>query len=436
MPQSVQTETHDRLATGVAELSTFRDDDRPGWTREVFSEPYRASRSWTAARMREAGLEVHLDQAGNIVGRLAGRESSAPALVTGSHTDTVDGGGRFDGVVGVLGAIEAARLLAAEGRQLQRDLLVVDFLGEESNAFGLSCLGSRSAAQELTPADLERRDHRGVRLAHAYTDAGLDPAKLSEVPWARRPLQAFVELHIEQGPTLEKRGLPLGIVTAITGIERFIASFSGSADHAGTTSMEDRRDAMIAAADAVLAVRAEGCGAPVHGVATTTRIDSASRSPNVVPSLVRMYGEVRSVDPAWLSGTRGRLGAEITARAAGSGVDVGFEWSSDNAVVEAARGVQDIAGAAADDLGLPWMPIPSGATHDAVHMASLAPMGMIFIPSKDGRSHCPEEWSSTEDLVVGVRALLATLQRLDTRESTDNHRSTPQSPPVRHLELP
>lgn len=406
-------ETLDRLSTGIAELSGFHDGDRPGWSREVFSAPYRASRDWTANRMRDAGLEVHVDAAGNIVGRLAGRQASAPALVTGSHTDTVDGGGRFDGVVGVLGAIEAARLLQESGTRLQRDLLVVDFLGEESNVFGLSCLGSRSAAGEMTREDLDRRDYRGTSLGQAYTEFGLDPATLSDVPWARQPLHAFVELHIEQGPTLEKRGLPLGVVTAITGIERFIATFAGSADHAGTTSMDDRRDAMIAAAEAVLAVRAEGCGAPTHGVATSTRVESESRSPNVVPSLVRMYSEVRSVDTSWLTGVKGRLTAEIASKAAELGVDVGFEWSTDNAVVQADRGVQDVAGSAADALGLPWMPIPSGATHDAVHMAVLAPMGMIFIPSKGGKSHCPEEWSSTEDIAVGVHALLTTLQHLD-----------------------
>jgi N-carbamoyl-L-amino-acid hydrolase len=417
MSQTVSLETSERLAAGVAELSAFRDGDRPGWTREVFSEPYRASREWTAARMRDAGLEVTVDSAGNIVGRLAGRNSTAPALVTGSHTDTVDGGGRFDGIVGVLGSIEAARLVQESGTQLQRDLLVVDFLGEESNVFGLSCLGSRSAAQEMTREDLDRQDHRGLSLGQAYSDFGLDPSRLAHVPWATQPFHAFVELHIEQGPTLEKHGLPLGIVTAITGIERFIATFTGSADHAGTTSMEDRRDAMIAAAEAVLAVRAEGCGAPTHGVATSTRVESDSRSPNVVPSLVRMYSEVRSIDSSWLSGVRGRLTAQIAAKANEIGVDIGFEWSTDNAVVTADRGVQDVAGAAADALGLPWMPIPSGATHDAVHMASLAPMGMIFIPSQNGKSHCAEEFSSTEDIAVGVRALVATLEQLDAAPS-------------------
>ncbi|MCY1158224.1 MAG: Zn-dependent hydrolase [Citricoccus sp.] len=415
MHPTAVSETAERLDSGIADLAGFRDPDRPGWTREVFSESYRASRDWTMRRMQDAGLEVSVDHAGNIVGRMAGRSSSAPAIVTGSHTDTVDGGGRFDGIVGVLGGIEAARLLRASGATLDRDLLVVDFLGEESNPFGLSCLGSRSAAGELTPGDLDRQDYRGVRLGQAYRDFGLDPDRLTDVPWARRPLHAFVELHIEQGPTLQQRGLPLGVVTAITGIERVIATFTGSADHAGTRAMDDRRDAMVAAAEAVLAVRAEGCGAPTHGVATATRVDSESRSPNVVPSLVRMQSEIRSVDSTWLSGVRGRLSQEIAAKAGEHGVDVEFDWSTDNEIVHAAQSVQDVVASSADALGIPWMPIPSGATHDAVHMASLAPMGMIFIPSKDGKSHCPEEWSETADIALGVDALVQTITTLDGR---------------------
>lgn len=415
MPATAENETAERLDSGIAELAAFRDPARPGWTREVFSDSYRASRDWTVQRMRDAGLEVNIDNAGNIVGRLPGRSPSAPAIVTGSHTDTVDGGGRFDGIVGVLGGIEAARLLRASATELDRDLLVVDFLGEESNPFGLSCLGSRAAAGELTPEDLDRQDYRGRRLGQAYSDFGLDPGTLTDVPWAHRRLHAYVELHIEQGPTLQQRGLPLGVVTAITGIERVIATFTGSADHAGTRAMDDRRDAMVAAAEAVLAVRAEGCGAPSHGVATSTRVESESRSPNVVPSLVRMQSEIRSVDSTWLSGVRGRLSHQIASKAAEYGVEVEFDWSTDNRIVHAAEGVQDVVASSADSLGIPWMPIPSGATHDAVHMATLAPMGMIFIPSKDGKSHCPEEWSDTADITLGIDALVQTITTLDGR---------------------
>ena len=410
-------EAAERLGKGILELATYRDTARQGWTREVFSEAYRESRQWVFDRMAAAGLEVQVDVAGNIVGRLAGTDPNAPALVTGSHTDTVDGGGRFDGVVGVLGALEAVQLLRESGQRLRRDVLVVDFLGEESNAFGLSCLGSRAIAGELTRADLDRQDYRGVSLGQAYGDFGLDPAAVLQTRWARTaPLHAFLELHIEQGPTLEQRQLPLGIVTAITGIERLVATFTGSPDHAGTRPMNERKDAMVAAAEAVLSVRREGCGAPNHGVATTTRVESESRSPNVVPSLVRMTSEVRSVDNAWLSGVRGRLAEEILANARNLGVDVEFDWTTDNTVVHAHARIHDVAAAAADAIGIPWMPIPSGATHDAVHMAALAPMGMIFVPSKAGKSHCPEEWTDFADIATGVGALALTLTRLDRTE--------------------
>jgi len=410
-------EAAERVRNNILELAEYRDADRQGWTREVFSEAYRESRLWVAARMAEAGLEVRVDTAGNIIGRLAGSDPNAPALVTGSHTDTVDGGGRFDGIVGVLGALEAVRQLRESGVPRRRDLLVVDFLGEESNACGLSCLGSRAIAGELSRADLDRQDYRGISLGQSYQDFGIDPAAVLQTRWARTtPLHAFVELHIEQGPTLETRQLPLGIVTAITGIERLVATFTGSPDHAGTRPMDDRRDAMVAAAEAVLAVRREGCGAPIHGVATTTRVESESRSPNVVPSLVHMTSEVRSVDSSWLTGVRGRLTEEILTNARELGVDVEFDWSTDNTIVQSNTDVQGVMAAAADSMGIPWMPIPSGATHDAVHMAGLAPMGMIFVPSKAGKSHCAEEWTDFADIATGVGALTQTLTDLDRAE--------------------
>ncbi|MHA7155022.1 M20 family metallo-hydrolase [Arthrobacter sp. TMN-50] len=416
---SPTAETAERVGTGITELADYRDASRPGWTRDVFSEAYRESRQWTVQRMSDAGLEVRTDSAGNIVGRLPGTNPNAPALVTGSHTDTVDGGGRFDGIVGVLGAIDAVQQLRQSDTALTRDLLVVDFFGEESNPFGLSCLGSRAAAGELTTWDLDRTDYRGVTLGQSYADFGLDPASALSSRWARSTgLHAFLELHIEQGPTLEQRGLPLGIVTGIAGIQRLLAVFTGSPDHAGTRPMTDRADAMVAAAEAVLAVRREGCGAPSHGVATTTRVESESRSPNVVPSLVRMTSEIRSVDAEWLSGVKGRLAQEILSQAHQHGVDVDFTWSTDNEVVQTHPGVHDTAARVADTLGIPWMPVPSGATHDAVHMATLAPMGMIFIPSAAGKSHCPEEWTDFTDVATGVTALAHTLIALDQADLT------------------
>jgi beta-ureidopropionase / N-carbamoyl-L-amino-acid hydrolase len=406
-----------RIERDLMELATIRDPGSPGWTREVFSEPYRSSREWVSATMREVGLDVRRDRTGNLVGVLHGARPDAPALVTGSHTDTVQGGGRFDGVVGVLGALELVRQLRERDIELTRDLVVVDFLGEESNDFGLSCLGSRALAAELTPADLDRANGEGVRLGDRYAAFGVDPSGVLAADWARRiPLYCYVELHVEQGPLLERKGTPIGVVTAIAGIERLLATFSGRPDHAGTRPMDDRRDAMVAAAEAVLAIEREGCGAPVHGVATTTRLTAQPDSPNVVPGTVRLRAEMRSIDPQWLTTARRRLVDDILARARARGVDVDFQWTRDNDTVSASSEIHAALARAADDNGLTWTPVPSGATHDAVHLARLCPMGMVFIPSRAGRSHCPEEWSGFDDIAAGVQVLGSTLLALDQRE--------------------
>ncbi|MBB4683843.1 M20 family metallo-hydrolase [Amycolatopsis jiangsuensis] len=405
----------ERVRQDFAALAEIRDPDTDGWTRTVFSEPYRASRDWVRRRMADAGLTVHADGAGNLVGVLPGRDPAAPALVTGSHTDTVAAGGRFDGVVGVLGSLEVVRQLAEHDLRLDRDLLVIDFLGEESNDYGLSCLGSRSLAGELTAEHLDRRDLHGVSLAERYRGFGLDPSEVlaSAGRFARRGLHRYVELHIEQGPVLEDRGVSIGVVTAIAAIRRLVASFAGRPDHAGTRPMGDRADALVAAAEAVLAVRQEGCGAPVHGVATTSRIESEPGSPNVVPGLARMYAEMRSVDDGWLTEAQRRLAAEIGHRAADHGVTVDLTWSSDNERVSASPDVHEVIGRAADAVGVSWEPVPSGATHDAVHLARLCPMGMIFVPSRGGRSHCPDEWTDPADIAIGIRVHAATLLELD-----------------------
>jgi len=407
----------ERIEQDVMDLAKIREPESPGWTREVFSEPYRQSREWVSVKMRKIGLDVHRDETGNIVGVWHGEQPSAPALVIGSHTDTVVGGGRFDGVVGVLGALELVRQLRQSGTKLTRDLVVVDFLGEESNDFGLSCLGSRALAGDLTPGHLDRRNGQGVRLADKYAAFGVDPSAVLSADWARRtPLHCYVELHVEQGPLLERKGASVGVVTAIAGIERLLATFHGRPDHAGTRPMDDRRDAMVAAAEAVLAVEREGCGAPVHGVATTTRLASLPDSPNVVPSMVQMRAEMRSIDAEWLSTAKRRLANEILDAARERGVEVDFEWTSDNEGVRTSGQIHEELAHAAERNGLSWAPVPSGATHDAVHLARLCPMGMVFVPSRDGRSHCPEEWSSFADVAAGVQVLASSLVALDQQD--------------------
>jgi N-carbamoyl-L-amino-acid hydrolase len=403
----------DRMWADIMELSSIVDERSPGWSREVFSDPYRASRDWTLQRMRDAGLDASIDAAGNIVGRLAGKNPNAPAIITGSHTDTVHSGGRFDGIVGVMGAIEAARMLRESGMQLTSDLVVVDFLGEEANPFGVSCIGSRAIAGVLEPAHLTRQDVDGVSMGAAMAKFGLDPDSAVSMAWKPSTVKSYIELHVEQGPLLENASTEIGVVTSIAGIERLMAVFTGRADHAGTTPMDQRADALIAAAEAILTVERVGCGAPVHGVSTTGKIATGQGAFNVVPDSSTIWAEIRSIDPSWLTGARRRIADQIAEDAAKRGVEVAIDLLNDQDPVPASQSMQDTVARAADSLGLSWTAVPSGAGHDAAHMAHLGPMGMIFIPSKGGRSHCPDEWTDKSHLGSGVQVLASTLLHLD-----------------------
>jgi N-carbamoyl-L-amino-acid hydrolase len=404
----------ERISADLDDLSTYVEPEKPGWTRRVFSDAYRGARPWVARRMQDAGLQVHHDAAGNIVGVLPGDSAARAALVTGSHTDTVHGGGRFDGVVGVLGAIEVARLLRESGTRLRHDFRVVDFLGEEPNDFGLSCVGSRAISGQLTPEHLDFVGISGHKLGETMAAFGLDPEAALRMAWSRSDVAAYIELHIEQGPRLERTGTRVGVVTAIAGIERLLATFLGRADHAGTMPMDERRDALTAAAAAALAIeQTVSCAGP-DAVATTGRIEAYPGALNVVPERAQMWTEVRSTDAVWLDAARRKLSDEVVEVARSRGIDVQVEWLSDQPPVPAAVAMQDTIARAADAVGLQWQAVPSGAGHDAAHMANLAPMGMIFVPSKDGKSHCAQEWTDADQIADGVRLLAASLIRLDS----------------------
>lgn len=401
----------ERLTADVEALARFRDERAPGWTRRVFSEEYRAAKEWLAGRMEDAGLEVEVDAAVNLIGTRPGGERLGGALVTGSHTDTVHGGGRFDGIIGVLGAIESARCLRDAGTRLRHDLRVVDFTGEEPNDYGLSCVGSRAIAGQLEPAHLGLCAD-GSTLGEALRRLGGDPDAVAAAAWAPQDVAAFVELHIEQGPVLERREVPVGVVTGIAGIHRVVLTFEGRPDHAGTTPMDARRDALCAAAEAIVAL--ERAAAENGGVATTGRIAVQPGASNVVPGWARIWTEFRSVDPAWLTAFQRVIDERATAAASPRGVTVQVEAASSEHPVPADPRVTTAITAALDRLDLPRLELPSGAGHDAVFMAALGPVGMIFVPSRDGRSHAPEEWTDPDQVALGVHALTQTLLELDS----------------------
>lgn len=408
----------ERMQRDIDALAEYRDPGAAGWTREVFTEPYRESRQFVRQLMEDAGLEVRVDAVGNIIGRLAGKNPLLKTLLTGSHTDTVHAGGRFDGIVGVLGAIEVVRLLGENNLRLERDLLVVDYLGEESNPYQSALVGSAAIAGSLTSSMLARVDDRtGLSMAAAMESFGLDPNDaLTKAVWQANSVHASVELHVEQGPVLERSGTEIGVVTAIVGSFGLIVDFQGRSDHSGTRPMNDRQDAMLAAAEAVLAVEREACGAPIHAVGTTTRFDSRTEMAGLVPDHAKIWVSMRSVDAHWLSGAQRRLADRIAQQAAERGVEAVFEMLRTSEVVETTPRVQDIIAENASRLGYTWESVPSGAGHDSKNMAQYGPMGMIFVPSVGGRSHVPEEFTHTVDIVRGVEVLAATLLQLDRTE--------------------
>jgi N-carbamoyl-L-amino-acid hydrolase len=369
--------------------------------------------------MAAAGLEVETDAMGNLIGRLLGERPELPQLVIGSHTDTVAGGGRFDGMVGVVAAIEVARLLSQSGPRLRHSLLVVDFLGEEPNRFGVSCLGSAAVTGELGEPQLTLIVEKGETLAAALAAIDARPADPVEMRWPAARLHAYLELHIEQGAKLERAGIRLGVVTSIAGIHRAVVTLVGRPDHAGTASMDDRLDSLTAAAEVVLLVeRLAGESAlGGEGVGTVGRLDIAPGAANVVPGLATVWVEFRSAQPEWLAGRHQALVDGVRECAARRRLQVEIEWVSEGSPVACAPGPRRAIIEAIQELDQPYFELASGASHDAALLARICPMGMIFIPSRDGRSHCPEEWSDPEDVALGAQALLAAALRLDLADS-------------------
>lgn len=405
----------DRLWSRVDALSRFTLPDQP-WTRRAFTPLWAESREWLRAQFEAAGLVTHVDAGGNLVGRREGRRAGAPALVTGSHCDTVVEGGRFDGIIGVLAGIEVAHTLHEQGIELDHPLEVIDFLSEEPSDYGISCVGSRALAGVLHADMLAARNPSGETLAEGLARAGGDPLRIVDAVRPPGSTAAFVELHIEQGPVLETRGLPIGVVTNIVGIRRVAITVLGQPDHAGTTPMDIRRDALVGAArviDAAHRLASRASGNPHYVVATVGRIAMTPNVPNAVPGKVEMVLEVRSDSDAVLEQFPEQVLAEVQADLTALRLSASMSALSRARPTDCQPVVMEAVERAANALGYAHMRLPSGAGHDAVYMAPSGPIGMIFIPCLNGRSHCPEEWIEPAQLLDGTRVLYQTLRDLD-----------------------
>ncbi len=404
-----------RLWRRLETLSNFTEPGRP-WTRRAFTPLHAASREWLAAEFAAAGLTVSRDAGGNLIGRREGTEPGLPPLISGSHCDTVPAGGRFDGIAGVLAALEFAHALADAGETLRHPLEVIDFLSEEPSDYGVSSVGSRAFAGRLDAAQLALTDPAGETLGAAIARAGGDPAALAKPLRGPDSTAAYVELHIEQGRVLEAAGVRIGVVSSIVGIRRLAITVTGRADHAGTTPMDERRDALVGAAKVIGAAHdlaARMTGDPHYVVATIGHLAVFPNAANAVPGSVEMTLDLRSSSAAILDDFPGILEAACAPDLAALGCAYAAATLSLAAPTDCAPLVRHAIAKAAHGLDLPVMALPSGAGHDAVNAALTGPAGMIFIPCLDGRSHCPEEWTTPEHLFDGAQVLAETLRELD-----------------------
>lgn len=402
------------LDAAIDRLAQFNDDPAAGGiTREVFTPTYTAALEWVALRMRDVGLQTRLDAFGNLWGRWPGTDSQAPRVITGSHVDTTLNAGRYDGVVGVLGAIEAVRALRDAGLAPERSVEVVAFAGEEPR-FGTGCIGSRALVGALGANALDGLcDRDGTSLADALRGAGLDPARVADARLDPEAVHAFVELHIEQGMVLETHGESIGVVTAIAAPHDLRLVLRGAATHSGATPMALRRDALAGAAEVMTVLERlarESASGTTVGTVGVLRLRPGAI--NVVPGEVELDVDVRDSDLAAREAVvDGLLGAarEIARR---RGLDVEVEPIVRDTPVQCAAEVVAATEAACDELALPFRRMISGAYHDAMILAAEVPVGMVFVPSAGGISHHPDEYTAPEQLDAGVRVLAGALARL------------------------
>jgi N-carbamoyl-L-amino-acid hydrolase len=383
-------------------------DFSAGVSRVAYSDADIAGRAYITKLMQGAGLNPRVDAAGNIFGRRAGTDANATPVLFGSHIDSVPNGGNFDGDLGTLGALEAIETLNAARVATRRPLDVVVWANEEGVAFNNGLDGSRAAAGHVEAGELDKV-WNGMKKADALRKIGGDPARLESARLKKGAFHCYIELHIEQGGSLEEAGIPVGVVDGIVGIDRYDVEIRGFANHAGTTAMANRRDALIAAAHLTLAVDEIVRREPGRQVGTVGQLNVTPNAPNVVPGLVRLTVELRDLDPAKVA----RLAAQVHERArqiaAQTKTEIELRPASHHEPALATPDVQKAIEAAAAKLGLATRHLPSGAGHDAQMMSTLGPMGMIFVPSVGGISHSPRELTKWEDCARGADVLLHTV---------------------------
>lgn len=397
-----------RIMDHILALAEFGKNPQGGASRVAYSDADKQGREYVLGLMRAAKLDVAIDAAGNMIGRRAGSAGGLAPLLIGSHVDTVPEGGNYDGVVGSMGAIEVAHTLAENNVAMRHPLEVVIFQNEEG---GL--IGSRAMDGELTEKELDLVSRSGKTIREGIKFIGGDPSKLADVRRKKGDIAGYLELHIEQGGTLDTEKINIGVVEGIVGINWWDVTIEGFANHAGTTAMNNRQDALLAAAKFIEAVNRIVTSVPGRQVGTVGRINALPGAPNVIPGKVVLSLELRDLDAAKINMLFEKIKAEAEKIAAGSKTKFDFKEINVNIPAPTDPRFRSLISEAARELGLTTKLLPSGAGHDAQDMARLGPVGMIFVPSVAGISHSPREFSHPEDITNGANVLLHTLLKLD-----------------------
>lgn len=401
----------ERLTRELDQLAGYSDAEAPAVTRVLFTERDRQARTYIKGLCSAAGLDLREDPAGNIFARWG--KPGGQAVGTGSHIDAIPHSGRYDGTVGVLGGLEAIRALQAAGFQPRRAIELLIFTSEEPTRFGIGCLGSRLLSGSLAPAQAAAlKDTDGESLEEVRAAAGCTGG-LADVRLPADYYHAFIELHIEQGPLLEREGIPIGAVTAIAAPASLRVHLQGEGGHAGAMLMPQRRDALCAAAEVILAVEAAARATNrIDTVATTGVCKAHPGAVNSIPSKVILEIDVRDTDLASRDATVERIRAAIGRTAAQRGVQADIDVLNADPPAQAGSNVVAAIQSACQELDLRCKPMVSRAYHDSLFMARLCPTGMIFIPCKDGVSHRPDEYASPDAVACGTRVLALTLAQL------------------------
>jgi beta-ureidopropionase / N-carbamoyl-L-amino-acid hydrolase len=398
----------DRLNKTIEQLAAIGQLPNGGVRRIAYSPEDIRARQLVQSWMLDAGMTTRIDAAGNLIGTYTGRKANAPSLVTGSHIDTVPTGGRYDGTLGVLAGIEVVRVMRETGIQMDHSLEVIVFTDEEGGMIG----GKAMSGTAFEEADYYRRDD-GTAIETCLQRVGGDWSKLQTAQRSRADVAAYLELHVEQGGVLDREGKEIGVVEGIVGQHRDVIRVKGRPNHAGTTPMDLRQDALVAAAQIVLMVNALAKDTPGQQVATVGALNVFPNAANIVPGLVELTVDMRDIDFGNLQRLATQLQAELALIADRTQTEIVSAPILRTEAVLATPKIQTTIAQICEEKGFSYCYLPSRASHDAQEMGLFTDMGMIFVPSRAGISHAEDEYTSPEQCAQGVEMLFQVLLRLD-----------------------